>query len=205
MAKNILEHRIAAIKGKKVLVAPLNWGIGHATRCIPVIKKLLEAGKEVVVATDGYPMQVLQNQFPQLQFIEFRWTDIRYSRANSQVMAIMCQIPKFLYAIVKEHYELRAIVERNNIDTVISDNRFGLWHRKIYSIYITHQVGVIVSRSARWLNALAYQLHKKAIIDKYDECWIPDFEGYNNLSGDLAHKYPLPDNAHFVGILSRFQ
>lgn len=205
MAKNVLDQRIDAIKGKRVLVAPLNWGIGHATRCVPIIKKLLEAGKEVVIAADGYPMRLLQNEFPELKFIEFRWTNIKYSSANSQVMTIIWQIPKFIYAIVKEHRRLRDIVEKHNIATVISDNRFGLWHRKVYSIYITHQIGVIVSRSSKWLNTLAYRLHKKAIIDKYDECWVPDFEGYNNLSGDLAHKYPLPDNAYFVGILSRFQ
>ena len=55
MAKNVLQYRIDAIEGRRVLIAPLNWGIGHATRCIPIIKRLLEAGKEVIVAADGYP------------------------------------------------------------------------------------------------------------------------------------------------------
>ena len=76
MAKNALQYRIDAIEGRRVLIAPLNWGIGHATRCIPIIKRLLEAGKEVIVAADGYPLLLLQKTFPQLLCIEFKWVDI---------------------------------------------------------------------------------------------------------------------------------
>ena len=204
MAKNALQYRIDAIEGRRVLIAPLNWGIGHATRCIPIIKRLLEAGKEVIVAADGYPLLLLQKTFPQLVCIEFKWVDIHYSKANSQVLPIMWQIPKFMYAIFREHNTLKHIVNAYGIDTIISDNRFGLWHKKVKSIYITHQIGVIVSPKNKALNYLAYLLHKN-IINRYDECWIPDFEGTDNLSGDLSHKYPLPENAYFVGILSRCQ
>ncbi len=204
MGKSPLIQRIESIQGRRVLVAPLNWGIGHATRCVPIIKKLIASDKEVIIAADGYSLSFLQKEFPDVETVEFRWTNIIYDKSNSQVWAITRQIPKFLYAIVKEHSVLKDIVTRYDIDTVISDNRFGLWHHKAYSIYITHQIAVRVSNVSDILNKIAYRLHK-FIIERYDECWVPDFEGIDNLSGDLSHKYPLPGNAHFIGILSRFQ
>lgn len=204
MGKSQLTQRIESIQGKRVLVAPLNWGIGHATRCVPIIKKLIASNKEVVIASDGYALSFLQKEFPGIEKVEFRWTNIIYDKSNSQVWAITRQIPKFLYAIVKEHSVLKDIVARYGIDTVISDNRFGLWHNKAYSIYITHQIAIKVSNSNGFLNKMAYRLHK-FIIERYNECWVPDFEGIDNLSGDLSHKYPLPRNTYFIGILSRFQ
>lgn len=35
-------------------------------------------------------------------------------------------------------------------------------------------------------------------------CFIPDLPDENNLTGVLSHKIPLPKNALFVGLLSRF-
>ena len=33
-----------------VMVAPLNWGLGHATRCIPLIHAFLKANCKVIIA-----------------------------------------------------------------------------------------------------------------------------------------------------------
>ncbi|PID94916.1 MAG: hypothetical protein CSA89_00165 [Bacteroidales bacterium] len=204
MANSLLEDTIATIDGNRVLVAPLNWGIGHATRCVPMIKALLEADKDVIIAADGYPLQLLKRQFPQLLAIEFSWAKVHYSKSSSQFMSMLYQTPKFIYSIIKEHFALKKIVEQYNIDVVISDNRFGLWCKKRLSIYITHQISVKTGTKNTFLDKLLYRIHK-VIIERYDECWIPDFEDdSDNLSGDLSHKYPLPKNAKFIGILSRF-
>ncbi|MDR3327559.1 MAG: SDR family NAD(P)-dependent oxidoreductase [Prevotellaceae bacterium] len=202
MDKN-LQNRVRNISEKRVLVAPLNWGLGHATRCVPIINALLAENKEVVLASDGHPLQFLKKEFPSLQTIEFTGINVKYSKKNSQGWAMILQMPKFAYSISKEHFILKKIVQQYNIHAVISDNRFGLWHKKIKSIYITHQIGVKVSRNIHILNKVACLVHK-LFINRYSECWIPDFEGENNLSGELSHKYPLPRNCHFIGILSRF-
>jgi len=203
MYNSLLINRIKNIKGNRVLVAPLNWGLGHATRCVPVIKLLLAENREVVIASEGYPLQFLKEEFPNLQTVEFSGLKVKYSKGNSQVLAMMMHIPQFVYHIVKEHFILKKTINIYNINTVISDNRFGLWHKSVKSIYITHQIGVKIGKNMRILNKIAYLLHK-FIINRYSECWIPDFEDGNNLSGDLSHKYPLPENTFFVGILSRF-
>jgi hypothetical protein len=63
---------------------------------------------------------------------------------------------------------------------------------------------VKMPRGMKWLEPLLYRIHRN-IIRKFNECWIPDMEGTENLSGDLSHKYPPPTPTYFVGPLSRFE
>ena len=55
---------------KRILVAPLNWGLGHATRCMPIINALLANNFEPVIASDGYALSLLKKEYPNLQFFE---------------------------------------------------------------------------------------------------------------------------------------
>ena len=188
---------------KKVLVCPLNWGLGHATRCVPVIRDELAAGNEVVIAADGYPLQFLRQEFPALRILELPSYPIRYSKGKSQVFAMLRFLPTLLKGIYRENRWLNNLLKKEHFDVIISDNRFGLWNRDIHSIYITHQVMVKMPKGLKWLEPIGYILHKY-IINKYNECLIPDFAEDGGLSGDLSHKYALPANAKFIGTLSRF-
>ena len=187
----------------RVLVAPLNWGLGHATRCVPIIKGLLADGHKVVIAADGYPLRFLRREFPHLEWVEFEGLKVEYSDSESQVGAMLRQLPSFLRGIWHEHKELKRIVEAYDIDVVVSDNRFGLWCRDAYSVYMTHQLMVKMPRGLQWMERCVWRLHRW-FIKHYDECWVPDVEGEDNLSGDLSHKYPLLKNTKFIGVLSRF-
>ncbi len=189
---------------KKVLVCPLNWGLGHATRCVPLIQKEIEAGHKVIVGADGFPLKFLKQQFPQLTFIESKSYPIKYSsKGYLTIGTIIKFLPTLLKNGVQEHFWLRNFCKKEQINKIISDNRFGLWNKKIYSVYITHQVMIKMPKRFIFLERLAYWLHKK-IIEKYTECWIPDIKDKENCwTGDLSHKYPLPNNARFIGILSR--
>ena len=187
----------------RVLVAPLNWGLGHATRCVPIIKGLLADGYKVVIAADGYPLRFLRREFPHLEWVEFEGLKVEYSDSESQVGAMLRQLPSFLRGIWREHKELKRIVEAYNIDVVVSDNRFGLWCRDAYSVYMTHQLMVKMPRGLQWMERCVWRLHRW-FVKHYDECWVPDVEGDDNLSGDLSHKYPLLKNTKFIGVLSRF-
>lgn len=188
---------------KKILICPLDWGLGHATRCIPIINNLLHYGFGVVVAGDNRPLLLLQKEFPQLEFIRFEGYDIKYPRGENMNIRMMLFAPLILYRIIKEHQILKKIIEQHKIDIVISDNRFGLWNGGVYSIYITHQVAIKVPRHFSIAGLILYKLHC-FFIEKYDECWIPDNKGVDNLSGDLTHLKAIPMNASFIGILSRF-
>lgn len=185
-------------KQKRILICPLGWGLGHATRCIPIIRFLLQKNAEVIIAADGRALELLKQEFPQLQFIHFKGYDITYPSSGSMAYKMMLMVPKILKGIKEEHLVLEKIISKRAIDIVISDNRYGCWNKKVKTIFITHQL-MIKSPIAEFV------LHKKVLsyVQNYDECWVPDLEN-NNLSGDLAHKYPLPGNALFIGPLSRF-
>ena len=187
----------------KILICPLNWGLGHATRCVPIIQKLLSEGHEPVLVSDGYPLEFLRQEFPSLRFLEFPSYSIHYSIGNSQIIAMLRSFPKIVGGIVKEHLWLKNILKTESFDQIISDNRFGMWNKHIHSIYITHQLMVKMPRGLKFLEPLVWLLHR-AIINRYHVCWIPDKKENGGLSGDLAHKYPLPKNAIFIGSLSRF-
>jgi len=184
---------------QRILICPLDWGLGHATRCIPVIRAFLEQQAEVLIAADGRPYELLKREFPSLQFIRLEGYNVRYPSSGSMAVSMLLSVPKILAGIKREHRELEKIIQQYKIDTVVSDNRYGCWNKNVRSIFITHQL-MVKSPVAEGL------LHRiiRSYIKKYDECWIPDHARENNLSGDLSHKYPLPGNAFFIGPLSRF-
>jgi UDP:flavonoid glycosyltransferase YjiC (YdhE family) len=188
----------------KILVCPLDWGIGHATRCVPVIRHLLRQKHEVIIAADGRPLDFLREYFPDLEYVRLPGFKVSYPSGNNMIAKMMFQSPYILFNTYKEHQHLKKIIRDHKADAVISDNRFGLWSKKVYSVYMTHQVMIKAPGKMRWVEPLAYRWHNW-FIKHYDECWIPDLPGEMNLSGDLGHKYPLPVNGHYVGILSRFE
>lgn len=187
----------------KTLVAPLNWGLGHATRCIPLIQKLLSEGHEIIIASDGHPMELLKTVFPGLSFTVLPSYNIRYNKGKSQLTAMLRSIPVMLWGIIREHHQLKRIIREHQIEQVISDNRFGLWNKHIHSTYITHQLMIKMPKGLGFMTPVIWLGHR-FFINRFDVCLIPDFEGKDNLSGDLSHKYPLPRHARFIGPLSRF-
>jgi UDP-N-acetylglucosamine transferase subunit ALG13 len=191
-------------KSKKILVAPLDWGLGHATRCIPIIKKIQAKGGELLIAGDGEIAKLLQDEFPDIRQIPLKGYNLKYFIGIPAWLSVTIQIPKIVIRIWQEHYWLKRIVDEEGITNVISDNRFGLWNKKIHSVYITHQVMIKCPNGLKIFEQLLYLMHR-FFISRYSECWIPDFaSNKNNLSGDLSHKYPLPLNAKYIGLLSRF-
>lgn len=188
---------------KRILVAVLDWGLGHATRCVPLIKKLRQEGHIVVVAAGGKAADFLKIEFSDLEIIPFRGYGIRYSTLLPMSLMMLLQSPKILFHIVREHFWLKKIIQKHRINSVISDNCYGLWNNRIESIFITHQLMIKCPEGMKWLEPALHSI-VKWFVSRYDECWIPDVAGENNLSGDLSHKFPLPENARFIGNLSRF-
>ena len=124
---------------KKILIAPLNWGLGHATRCIPIIKALEENGFEPIIASDGVALALLKKEFPNLLSIELPAYNIQYAEKGKNFKwKLALQMPKMMMAIKKEKSKINKIIENYEIDGIISDNRLGVYSSKVPSVFITH-------------------------------------------------------------------
>ena len=188
---------------KKILIAPLDWGLGHATRCIPVVRACLGMGHDVIIASTGRSLQLLKKEFPQLTAIDVPAYDIQYQKKGSFIIKIISQLGKVFRGIKREHKVTQQIITEHKIDLIISDNRYGIYSKNVYSVIISHQMMVKIPKFKiaepfvyLWLQ---YQ-HRK-----FNAIWIPDIKNEPNISGDLSHKYKLPKHAQFVGVLTRFR
>ena len=187
----------------KVLVCPLDWGIGHATRCVPVIRKFIECGDEVVIAADNRPYEFLKKEFPGGRFIRLGGAKITYSKGRGFLFQIFRLSPVLLWSYFRERRDIKKLIRLEHADIIVSDNRYGLWNKRCYSILITHQIGIIVPHSVQFLSGFINRIiHLQ--IEKFNERWIPDFELHNGLAGKLSHPPKLPGNVHYIGTLSRF-
>jgi len=182
---------------KKILICPLDWGLGHGARCVSIIHDL-NSDFDLLLAGSGRVKPFLQQEFPTLPFIDFEGYNINYPSGGSMAIKMMAQLPKVIQRIRSEKKELAKINENNCIDLVISDNRFGLSSDSIPSVYITHQINV---QAPGLLANLLYKLHAK-YINRYTECWIPDFAESMNLSGALSHGRK-PSICRYTGPISR--
>lgn len=185
---------------KRILVAPLNWGLGHATRCIPLINALLANNFEPIIASDGNALNLLQKEFTELKTVELPSYNISYAKKGQFFKLKMLQnSPKLIKAIKAEKKATKTIIKEFQIDGILSDNRLGVYNKQIPSVFMTHQLKVL-SGNTTWLST---KMHQK-IIKCFDECWIPDTIGEDNLSGELGHADVLGIPLKYIGPLSRF-
>jgi len=188
---------------QRVLVAPLDWGLGHATRCIPIIKALQELGKTVLLAGDGPTAQLLQTEFPSLSLLPLKGYHISYAKTGWGLpLHMLTQTPNIFQTIKDERTWLNTMIEDQQIDLVISDNRYGLYSKKIPCVLITHQL--TIKMPFAWLERHVQKIHY-SLINRFHTCWVPDAKGPLNLGGDLSHPLKMPAiPVKWMGLLSRF-
>jgi UDP-N-acetylglucosamine transferase subunit ALG13 len=198
-----------------VLLAPLDWGLGHATRCIPIIKQLIQQGSRVVIAASGSQKILLEQEFPNLEFLDLPGYAINYKPGILLKWGLVFQIPSILKQIKSENKWLEQIRQQYSIDAVISDNRYGLHNKNLFCVFITHQL-FIQSGSVSggsWRNtAIGRWIDRKimnwnySLIEKFSSCWVPDQEAAFSIAGLLSHPPVLPKiPIQYIGLLSRFQ
>lgn len=184
---------------KNILVAPLNWGLGHATRCIPIIKKLISEQYNPIIASDGSALDLLKLEFPSLKAIRLPSYHIQYPKKGKNLKwKLVLTIPRIIRAVNQEKKIVEQLVLDEDLYGIISDNRFGAYSSKTPSVYITHQLNVF----SGWSTFITSKIHQK-ISSKFNECWVPDNE-VSSLSGKLTQVKSLK-NLKFIGPLSRFK
>ena len=192
------EHR-----KRKVLIAPLDWGLGHATRMMPVIRAFQGMGWTVELASGGLAYDLLKKRFPDMPVYRIPSYNIRYSRHPYLMVKLFAQAPAMWKGMKAEHKWLQNYVNEKSPDLIISDDRFGMYHKQVQSWYVTHQIRVLMPWYMKPAQPLVRSLHSK-IIKSYDKCLVPDLK-LQGLSGLLAHRdRQFPFSVEYTGILSRF-
>lgn len=186
---------------KTILVAPMDWGLGHATRCIPLIRELLQRHCKVIVGGSGLSLELLRKEFPLIEFVTLAAYSPVYSASSSLVLKMAEQLVKFLLIIQREHRQVQRLIKERAIDVVISDNRFGCWSVAVKTVFITHQLTIQLPKGFSWLAGPLNYFNRRAV-SKFSECWVPDIQGENNLTGILSAAGAL--RVRYVGAISRF-
>ncbi len=188
---------------RTILIAPLDWGLGHATRCIPIIKALKNAGFNVIIACNAKQKSLLITECSDVRFIDLEGYNIQYTKRSwFFVLKIAFQIPTIITSVKKEKKWVEKIIEEEQIDLVISDNRYGLYSTKVPCVFITHQL--TIKAPFKWLEELL-QIINYSYINRFNQCWIPDKAGEDNLAGLLSHPKKMPSTTtRYIGLLNRF-
>src|SRR5690606_6659779 len=189
-------------KRKTILVAPLHWGLGHAARCIPIIRALLEHNFNVLLASDGGALLLLQKEFPELETIELPSYDITYPKKGSQLKwKIFLKLPKIQKTMEAEKRIVKQLVRAGKIQGIISDNRFGVRNNTVPSVFMTHQLNVLTGNTTAFTSKMHQRINKK-----FDVCCVPDVDdAIMNLSGKLGHLNKQRFSIKYIGFLSRME
>lgn len=199
------DFALKKMQKQRVLVAPLDWGLGHATRCIPVIYELLKQDCDVWLAGEGAQEILLKQEFPDLPFLSLKGYRVKYGRSRTSLFRhIFFQAPGLLKTINYENNWLKKAVDVYHFDLIISDNRFGLYHSSVPCVFITHQLK-IKSPFGKWSEQLLQKMNYR-FINRFTECWVPDIENEGGFAGDLSHPIAVPAiPVRHIGILSRLK
>lgn len=185
--------------GNRIIVAPLDWGLGHTTRCIPIIKRLIALDAVPIIAADNGPLELLKAEFPELERVQIEGSPVRYSSGNDQLRTLAFQFPSLLASIRNERRTIKRLVKKLRPAAIISDQRFGVMDPSVPSVLITHQA----FPQLRIGKDFATRLNRH-FIDRFDRCWIVDQPEPPGLAGALSHGSDLPRNARYIGPQSRF-
>lgn len=186
------------IKNKKVLISPLNWGMGHVSRCIPLIHSLNKNGNEVLIAADEFQTEILKQYFPTNDFIYHKGYPFKFSANGNFFWDLLRSFFGLKKRLNVELSEVEKLVTKHNIDFVFSDHRYGFRSENCHSILLTHQINLPI----RWFEFFAQKIHKNFMV-KFDEVWVPDSKN-NELAGKLSLAIDKL-KIEYIGALSRFQ
>ncbi len=188
---------------KKVLIAPLHWGMGHTTRCMPIITLMLQQQYTVYVAATAAQRALLEQEYTQLHYITSPTVTVVYGKHKWHTIYKLFGVANaFVRNIKKEHSWLQQVVQQYGIQVVLSDNRYGLYTPLCHTIFITHQL-----QPRNVLGTIAIRLVQKKLyqyINQYHACWVLDEPKPHHIAGTLSHPKLMPTiPTTYIGITTR--
>jgi len=186
-----------------IFICPLNWGLGHASRMIPLVDSLLGSGCRVTVGASGKPLLMLQQEFDdRVDYVEFPGVSVRYAAGSSMVWAIGRILPALIWNFRREKRLTKKYSQMLKPDVIISDNRYGVRTKDVFSVFVGHQLKILLPPGWRWLTGIVNGLNRQ-LINNFDLCLVPDYEKEPGLAGSLSHRVKMT-NLKYIGPLSRF-
>ncbi|MDD3043943.1 MAG: glycosyltransferase family protein [Candidatus Delongbacteria bacterium] len=191
------------MKKRRILYAVLNWGLGHATRSLPLIRELVKE-HDVIILSTGRSLELLRSEISGAEFIDHEDYSVRYTKKGwSLLVSLFFQIPKILIKLRQEHRFTEELVRKLNIDRIISDNRYGIYSREVPSFFITHQLRFRLPGQLRHFEILSV-VFNRMYFRRYRKIFVPDEKDGLNLSGELSHNVPFMKSSkiEYCGILA---
>lgn len=190
-------------KDKRILICPLNWGIGHATRMVAYAKQLEKDGNKIIVAGANEVLAIFKEELPHVERHFLQDIHVHYSKTGKTVRKLFVSSPIFMFSLFRQHLQLQKLLQRVDVDMLISDNRPSLWSNSVDSYYVTHQPNLKLSKGWQWAEGIARGVHQ-SFIRRFKACLIPDVKGGESLSGELSMINDRRIEKHYIGWLSRF-
>ncbi|MEA2078065.1 MAG: glycosyltransferase [Candidatus Marinimicrobia bacterium] len=192
------------MKNKTIIYAIIDWGLGHVTRSMPIIRRLINDGNKIILVSHGKALSMLKEEFPDCIIRDVKDIQIAYPKFGWMfVFKMVFQLPKMLWAWRHERRQVKALEKEFNSDLLITEMRLGFWSKKTPSILITHQLRFHLPKHlamfmifGEWFNRIVFR--------KFNYIFVPDAEGSPNLSGDLSHNSSIAKHpkVRYIGCLS---
>ncbi len=191
----------------KLIYGICSWGLGHATRSLPIIRKLIKENNEITIISDGRSLELLKKELNEtVKYINIPDYPMLISENSRQFIAkSIIYWPLFIKKMESGLQKLTKIVKKNHYDLIISDGRYDIYNKKIPSYFISHQMRIMNPLRIKSLET-GSEIYNKFFFKRFREVIIPDFKE-DNLSGDLSHNLKKIDinKLNYVGVLSDFK
>jgi uncharacterized protein (TIGR00661 family) len=191
----------------KVIYGICSWGLGHATRSLPVIRRLIRENNEITIISNGRSLDLLRNELnKKVNFIDIPDYPMLISENSRQFIAkSILYWPLFIKKMESGLQKLTRIVKKNKYDIIISDGRYDIYNKIIPSFFISHQMRIMNPLRIKFLET-GSEIYNKFFFKRFKGVIIPDYKK-NDLSGDLSHNLKKIDSSklNYVGVLSDFK
>jgi UDP:flavonoid glycosyltransferase YjiC (YdhE family) len=182
----------------KVLFGIFDWGLGHATRDIPLLTELLKSNEVHIIST-GRALKLIQDYFGQrCTYYDVASVYSPYTRTPFFKTKLTITLPMIIRSLRRARKNSKVIIDQG-FDKVISDCRYDVYDKWDNSYFLTHQVRfktpVGLERFVEgWLGSWT---------KKFKLVLVPDYPE-DSLTGRLSHnlRYLSKDRIRYIGILS---
>ncbi len=186
-----------------------SWGLGHATRSLPVMRKLIEEGNNLTVISHGNSLKFLKRELGDggIRYFDVKDYPIPIAETRGAFIAkSFLYWPKFMSRMHRGLEFVTKLLEKEKIDVIISDGRYDIYSRRIPSFLINHQVRVLNPLNLRTLEFGSEIYNLFFLNDRFIKFLVPDYEN-DDLSGKLSHNLKLikREKIAYVGVLSDFR